>query len=56
MPAISVSAACERGAAKQRKQRFERIEGFDRQLRQLEAEIRQKVSRRSRRGASWLRS
>jgi len=32
-----------RGAAKQRKQRFERIEGFDRQLRQLEAEIRQKV-------------
>jgi hypothetical protein len=34
-----------RGAAKQRKQRFERIEGFDRQLRQLEAEIRQKLKR-----------
>jgi hypothetical protein len=34
-----------RGAAKQRQQRFERIEGFDRQLRQLEAEIRQKLKR-----------
>jgi len=32
-----------RGAVKQRKQRFDRIESFDRQLRQLEAEIRQKV-------------
>jgi hypothetical protein len=34
-----------RGAPKQRKQRFERIESFDRQLRQLEAEIRQKLKR-----------
>jgi hypothetical protein len=32
-----------RGAAKKRKQTFERIENFDKQLRQLEAEIRQKV-------------
>jgi hypothetical protein len=32
-----------RGAGKQRKQRFERIESFDRQLRQLEAEIRHKL-------------
>ena len=33
----------DRGAAKQRRARFERIESFDRQLRQLEAEIRQKL-------------
>jgi hypothetical protein len=32
-----------RGSAKQRRQRFERIENFDRQLRQLEAEIRMKL-------------
>jgi len=34
-----------RNSARQRRQRFERIEGFDRQLRQLEAEIRQKLKR-----------
>lgn len=32
-----------RGAAKQRRERFERIESFDRQLRQLEAEVRHKL-------------
>ena len=35
-----------RHVAKERKQRFERIENFDRQLRQLEAEIRQKLKRK----------
>ncbi|HEV2673158.1 MAG TPA: hypothetical protein VGV37_01370 [Aliidongia sp.] len=32
-----------RGSAKQRRARFERIESFDRQLRQLEAEVRRKL-------------
>jgi len=32
-----------RGAAAQRRERFARIESFDRQLRQMEAEIRQKL-------------
>jgi hypothetical protein len=42
---FSIRRLWNRGAAKQRRERFQRIESFDRQLRQLEAEIRQKLKK-----------
>ena len=40
---LGIRRLWQRGAAQKRRERFERIENFDRQLRQLEAEIRQKL-------------